>query len=152
MTVDLIQILSAEGQSVVDRIRQNLISTGTNASGTTSRSLRYTVTVSGNKTILKVIGKPYFMTVETGRGPTRNGNQGGKTLVESIREWMRAKQIEGSPYGIARVIHDKGTKLYRSGGRKDIVSNVVNRTLIDQIQMQVLKQFADAYIKVINPV
>lgn len=92
------------------------------------------------------------MTVETGRGPTRNGNTGGPTLVDAIREWMSARSMTGSPYGIAKVIHDEGTRLYKAGGRKDIVSNVVNKSLVEQISMEVLKQFANAYIKVIKPV
>lgn len=152
MAVDLTAILSFHGKSVVDQIRQNLSSTGTNATSRTSRSVQYTVTTTGAKTIFRVVGRPFFMSVETGRGPTRGGNTGGPTLVESIREWMAARGLKGSPYGIAKVIHEEGTKLYRAGGRKDIVSNVVNESLINRISADVLREFANVYIKVISPV
>lgn len=151
MNVDLAAILSKNGQTVVDKIRNNLAATGTNASGKTSRSLRYEVTVSGSVTTLRVLGRPFFMTVETGRGPTKRGNTGGPTLVQSIREWMNSIGLLASPYGIARSIHKHGTKLYRAGGRKDIVSNVVNKSLTDRISEEVLAQFANAYIKVLKP-
>jgi len=150
MTVDLVPFLKSTGESVVGKIRTNLQSTGSNASGKTAASLKYTVTVSGDTTTLRVVGRPYFMTVETGRGPTVNSTPGAKTLVQAIKEWMKAKGVKGSAFGIAKAIHEKGTKLYRKGGRKDIVSNVVNQTLVDSISKTVLKQFTEAYISIVR--
>jgi len=146
MTADLITILSKYGQSTVDQIRENLSSTGTNATGKTSRSLRYEVKKEGNKTTLKVLGKPYFAVVETGRRPTPDYKP-SRQFVDSIKEWMDAKGKQGSAYAIALAIHKRGTKLYRDGGRTDIISNVVNQNLVDKISAELLDKFADELLR-----
>lgn len=146
MTADLIAILSKYGQSTVDQIRENLSSTGTNATGKTAKSLRYEVKTEGTKTTLKVLGKPYFSVVETGRRPTPEYKP-SKQFVDSIKEWMAAKGKEGSAYAIALSIHKKGSKLFRDGGRKDIISNVVNQNLVDKISAELLDKFADQVLR-----
>lgn len=147
MNAELIAILNTYGSSTVDKIRQNLASTGTNATGKTSQSLRYEVTNSGSKATLKVLGKPYFAVVETGRKPTPEYTKPSVEFVNSIKEWLRAKGgNEKSAYGIAKSIHKKGTKLYRDGGRKDIVSNVVNQDLTDRISLDLLNKFAQQFL------
>lgn len=150
--VDLINILSQTGQSTVQRIRQNLASTGTNASGRTSQSLRFEVSSDGSIARLRVLGRPYFMAVETGIKPYPQYTKPSRDFVSEIREWLRTKGgNQGAAYAIARSIHQKGTKLWKSGGRKDIVSNVVNSDLFTQIQQAALNEFVKAYIKAINP-
>lgn len=148
---DLIQVLSGYGQSTVQKIRDNLASSGTNASGRTSRSLRYEVTEQGTLTTLRILGRPFFMTVETGRKPTPQYTKPSRDFVASIREWIQAKGgDQGAAYAIARHIHQKGTKLFRTGGRKDIVSNVVNESLFSQIEQDVLKRFANRYVNTVK--
>lgn len=141
MIVNLIQILTQYGNSTVAQIRQNLASTGTNATGKTSNSLKFEVKNEGFKQILKITGRPFFFAVETGRKATPDYKP-SKQFVQSIKEWMQAKGVDGSAYGIAQAIHKKGTKLFRAGGREDIYSSVVNQGLVDQISTAVLKQFA----------
>lgn len=147
MTAELIAILNQYGNSTVEKIRQNLASTGTNATGKTSQSLRYEVTNNGSKATLKVIGKPYFAVVETGRKPTPEYTKPSVEFVSSIKEWLRARgKDEKSAYGIAKSIHKKGTKLFREGGRNDIVSNVVNQDLVDKINLDLLNKFAEQFL------
>lgn len=148
MIVDLLTILSRYGQSTVAQIQANMATTGTNATGKTSRSLRFEVREQGDKQILQVIGgRKYFMTVETGRKATPQFDKPSAQFVQAIKEWAEAKGVEGSPYAIAKSIHKKGTKLFQQGGRQSIVSNVVNQSLIDEISKDVLSQFATAYLK-----
>lgn len=150
--VDLISILTQTGQSTVQLIRQNLASTGTNASGRTSQSLRFEVSADGSIARLRILGRPYFMAVETGIKPYPQYTKPSRDFVSEIREWLRTKGgNQGAAYAIARSIHQKGTKLWKSGGRKDIVSNVVNSDLFTQIQQAALNEFVKAYIKAINP-
>lgn len=150
--VDLIPILTQTGQSTVQRIRQNLASTGTNASGRTSQSLRFEVSADGTIARLRVLGRPYFMAVETGIKPYPQYTKPSRDFVSEIKDWLRTKGgNQGAAYAIARSIHQKGTKLWKSGGRKDIVSNVVNNDLFTQIQQAALNEFVKAYIKAINP-
>lgn len=147
--IDLIQILQPVGNSVVNQIRQNLATTGTDASGQTSRSLKFTVTEEGTKTIFQITGRPYFMTVETGRRPTPSYKP-SRSFVARIQEWMKSRGMPGKAYAIAQSIHKKGTELFRKGGRKDIVSNVINQSLYDQIAQEVLKKFVNQYILTID--
>lgn len=150
--VDLLPILTQTGQSTVQRIRQNIASTGTNASGRTSQSLRFEVSTDGSIARLRVIGRPYFMAVETGIKPYPQYTKPSRDFVSEIKDWLRTKGgNQGAAYAISRSIHQKGTKLWKSGGRKDIVSNVVNSDLFTQIQQAALNEFVKAYIKAITP-
>lgn len=147
LVVDTLQILSQYGNSVVAQIQQNLASTGTNATSKTSRSLHFEVKDEGLTQTLTVLAKPYFMVVETGRKPTPQYTKPSKAFVASIKEWADTKGMGKFAYGIALSIHQKGTKLYRDGGRTDIVSNVVNPELVAQITKDILLKFADHYLK-----
>jgi len=138
MTVDLISILNGYGNSVVSQIRQNLASTNTDATGKTSRSLRFEVKNDGSKTIMKIFGRPYIMSVETGRKATP-GVKPSRQFVENIKEWTKARGIPvGASYAIAKSINEKGTP---STGKK-IISNVIDQSLTDNISKDVLGQFA----------
>lgn len=149
--VDLIPILTQTGQSTVQRIQNNLAATGTNASGRTSRSVRFEVTNDGTIARLRVLGRPYFLAVETGIKPYPQYIKPSRDFVSEIREWLRSKGgNQGAAYAIARSIHQKGTKLWKSGGRKDIVSNVVNSDLFIQIQQATLNAFVKAYVYTIK--
>lgn len=146
MTAELIQILSQYGKETVSAIQSNLASTGTNATGKTSQSVRYEIKQEGTKTTLKLVGKPFIAVVETGRKPTPEYKP-SEAFVESIQEWMNAKGVDGSAYGIAQAIHKEGTKLFRDGGRKDIISNVINQNLIDRISNDLLVKFAQQFLQ-----
>lgn len=143
MTAELINILSSFGQSATDQIRANV----PKATGKTAQSLRFEVIDQGTKATLRILGKPYFMVVETGRKPTPQYTKPSKTFVDSIKEWLAAKGgNQGAAYAIAKTIHKEGTKLWQQGGRKDVVSNVVNQSLTEQISQSVLKDFARQYL------
>lgn len=148
LIVDVLSILSQNGTTIVDQIKQNLASTGTNATGRTSASLRFEVIDNHDKQILRVIGKPYFTVVETGRKATPQYTNPSKQFVDDIIQWVKARGIEEkAAYGIAKSIHAKGTKLFQSGGRTDIVSSVINQTLVDSISKSILDKFAQEYLK-----
>ncbi len=143
MVVNLITILNGYGNNIVESIRRNLASTGTNATGKTSRSLRYEVQDKGDKIILSIFGKPYLAVVETGRKATPQFTKPSIEFVASIKEWVKARGInEGAAYAIAKSIHQKGTKLHSIGGRKDIISNVINPALTESIAKDVLFSFS----------
>jgi hypothetical protein len=137
----VIDILTQQGNSVIAQIKENLSSTGTNATGETGNSLRLEVKNEGFKQILKIYGRPYFMTVETGRKPTPEYKPSIQ-FVANIKKWMEAKGKSGSAYGIAQAIHKKGSKLFREGGRTDIVSNVVGESFVQSISKEILDKFS----------
>lgn len=140
MIVNVISILNQYGTTTVAKIKENLAASGTNATGRTSNSLRFEVKDEGFKQILTIYGRPFFMTVETGRKATPDYKP-SQQFVASIQEWMNAKGVPGSAYAIARSIHKKGTKLFREGGRKDIVTDVVSDV------SQISKSLLDAFTK-----
>lgn len=147
MNAEIIKILEGYGNSTVQQIRDNLSNTGTNATGKTSTSLHYSVTDQGTKATLKVVGKPFFAVVETGRKPTPNYDKPSKEFVDSIKQWAQAKGADtGMAYAIAKSIHKKGTKLFRDGGRQDIYSNVINQNLVDKISLDLLNKFAEQFM------
>lgn len=146
MNAEIIAILNSYGSSTVEKIRQNLASTGTNASNKTSQSLRYTVTTEGTKATLKVIGKPYFAVVETGRKPTPD-KKPSKEFVRNIKDWLQFTSGDTRPaYAIAMNINKHGSKLFRKGGRKDIYSNVINQNLTDKVSFDLLNKFSELFL------
>lgn len=142
MTTEILSILSQYGQSTTDRIKSVI----PNATGKTAKSLRFEVKEDGSILSLRIVGRPYFMSLQTGRRPTRQGSpKGDPTLVDAIKEWLEAKGLPGNAYAIAKNIHEKGTKLYRQGGNT-IITDIVNQSLVDKISEDVLKEFARYYL------
>lgn len=139
------------------QIQSNLQSTGTNASGETSKSLE--VVQESNGDITKLVGRGYFGVVETGRKPGKRPPQ------SKILEWVNIKfpsivneyQKRGLAYIIAKRIGETGSKLYRDGCRNDIYSNVITdeniKKLMERIAVNVfydLSTTIDGTIKTIQ--
>jgi hypothetical protein len=142
---ELIEVIQNEGIHLINNIRVNLGSTGTNATLKTSQSLRIEVTKDGDKIKLTLFGRPFFTSVDDGRKPTKEGvPKSYPTLVDAIREWMEAKGITGSPFAIANSIHKSGTKLYRQGGRKEIVPPAVDE-FVNNVSQAALDAEADNF-------
>lgn len=141
MVVDLMTILHGHGMFVVDSIRRNMSSAGIDATGRTSKSLKYEVKEQGSKTTLKVTGKPFIMVIETGRKATPTYKPSIE-FVKSIQQWAAAKGIDKRfAYAIAKSIHKEGTK-----GTPGVITNVINDTLINTISKDVLTKFANLYM------
>jgi hypothetical protein len=146
MTAEFLSIVSNAGQNAVAQIRQNMAATGTNATGKSSQSLRYEIVQEGEKTILRVLGRQYFAVVETGRRPTPQYDKPSREFVAAIKEWAQAKGIEeNAAYAIAKSIHKKGTKLYRSGGRQDVYTSVIPG-IVQQIGSEYLQKYANLFL------
>ena len=159
--MDLKQIVEAKLQAAISKIQDNLESTGTNASGRTSQSLRLESSDYG----FIIYGRKAFATVETGRmaGAVPIG------FNDIIKKWIKDKDIQVKiiPYkrqpsenwkpkyteterslniaagAISFNIKKNGTALFRSGGRKDIFSTVFNEALPEikkEIQFEIIKK------------
>lgn len=147
MFVNVLDILSKNGDYAIGQIRKNLQSTGTNATGETSRTLRQTTDKQNNIQRLQILGRAYFFTVQDGRKATPQYTKPSLQFVESIKKWAEAKGVKASPYAIAKSIHQRGTKLYQNGGRKDIVDPVINQNFIDKISEEILERYAKEFLK-----
>jgi hypothetical protein len=131
-TEELDSILSDWGNRVADRIKSNLDTTGTTASGRTKDSIEV-VAIDGELTIY---GRRFFEGVETGRPAGKIPYK----FQDIIRQWMDDKGIadqfgqkewqkRNAAYLIAQKIKDSGTKLYRDGGRTSIYTDVITEML-----------------------
>lgn len=143
---------------MVAEMRDNLAKTKTNASGRTSASLRVVMTNTGGE----IWGRRYFRGVEQGRA----GGNVPRNFTSIIRQWIIDKGLtyQAIPYkrkpsakwqpkytpeerglrqmasAIAHTIEKSGTSLYRSGGRKDIFTNVIeeNKPAILQVAKEII--------------
>ena len=117
--MNLKPVFEKAAQDYVKRIRENLASTGTDASGKTSASVSYRATEGGFEVIG---GREYFPAVETGSKPS--DKKPGRKMIESITSWKAIRGLQWSPWAIAYSILKRGSSLWRKGGRKNIYSNV----------------------------
>lgn len=136
----MVIILSGYGGSIVEDLKKSIAPYS--ATGDTIKSLRFTVTQEGTRDKLQIFGRPFIMALETGRKATPQYTKPSFAFVDNIRRWLAAKGKDTSPaYSIAKSIHAKGSK-----GHPGVISSVINETLLDTIQKDILQQFAKAYL------
>jgi hypothetical protein len=123
-------ILTEELDALVERIKTNHQNAGQVASGKTRDSLKVEVTSGKNVAYGLVTARPYFAVLETGSKPwDRIPQRVPRWFAEIIGEWKRAKGVDLNEYAVAYNIIHYGSKLYREGGRSDIYSNEIQRTI-----------------------
>ena len=136
--MELEEAVGQAGIQLINDIRANLGSTGTNATQETSRSLRIQQAREGSKIKMQLLGRPFFMTVQTGRRPTPD-KKPSKDMIDNITKWVNARSIDiEAVWAIATNIQKKGTKLWQSGGREDIVDPAID-DFINNVSQAVLK-------------
>lgn len=103
----------------VDEIRANMAAAGVNASGRTSRAIRYEVRDNGGA----IIAPHYLPQLEQGIPPLGSGTPHG--LYDAIKQWIVDKglyvddrQQRSFAYLITRNLHERGAWPWRNGGRQ----------------------------------
>jgi len=148
MNSAILSILNEQSNSFIQKIRNNLESTGTTKSGKSAGSIYYKFTESdhGDKITVEVIGaRPYFATVETGRKATPD-KKPSRAMIDNITAWVNmVGKPESAVWAIATNIQNKGTELFQKGGRKDIYSNEIDG-FIDSIGAAIAKEVADEFL------
>lgn len=128
-------------QQAADDIKRNHERARQVASGRTRDSIRVEVVGGISEVTGMIWGRKYFAALETGSKPWKKQyNHPPKPFVETIRQWMDDKGIEGSAYLTARKIMREGTSLYRQGGRKDVFTPVME-TIEEEIQEEISNIF-----------
>lgn len=123
--MDITRILQVEGVQLANTIRFNMLGAGQYATGDTGNSIRVEVFQEGTKTKMKLITRPFFMTVQTGRRPTP-GRKPSREMIANITRWVEARGIDlDAVWAIATKIQKEGTKLWQQGGRTDIVDPAI---------------------------
>lgn len=120
------RIINEELLSLRQRIIDNHLRAGQKASGRTIQSLR--VEATEDEGIL--FGRKAFGTLETGR----RGGRVPAGFYHIILQWVKDKGIQVEKpktfaYFVARKIAREGTSLYRRGGREDIYSSEIPKTV-----------------------
>lgn len=142
----VVEILNTKGIEAINSIRNNLASTGTNATSKTSQSLQVSINQVGTKVTLQITGRPFFMTVETGRKPTPD-KKPSRQMISNIVAWMSARGLdETKAWAVAMAINNKGSALWRKGGRKDIVSDVIDDDFYSSIENDILDQYGKDFL------
>ena len=124
--IDAKGIINEELLSLRQRIIDNHLRAGQKASGRTIQSLR--VEATEDEGIL--FGRKAFGTLETGR----RGGRVPAGFYHIILQWVKDKGIQVEKpktfaYFVARKIAREGTSLYRRGGRDDIYSSEIPKTV-----------------------
>ena len=120
------RIINEELLSLRQRIIDNHLRAGQKASGRTIQSLR--VEATEDEGIL--FGRKAFGTLETGR----RGGRVPAGFYHIILQWVKDKGIQVEKpktfaYFVARKIAREGTSIYRRGGREDIYSSEIPKTV-----------------------
>ena len=120
-------------------IQKNLASSGRNASGETSKSLKVVSSSTPTQIRASLVGSSVLEVLEYGRGKTKNPSSKA-TWAADLRGWMRIRGIpEGAFYPIWRKINREGYK-----GTQGIVSNPVDAFKNDigkALKLVILKDF-----------
>lgn len=136
---EIFKVIQSDGIDLMNNIRINLGRTGATATNETGNSLRIEINQEGTKYKMRMFGRPFFMTVETGRKPTPE-KKPSREFIDRIRLWCDARGIdESAAWAIATKINKQGTALWRSGGREDRVTPAVN-----EFQSEVSEHLLDA--------
>jgi len=130
-------ILREELEALKERIDQNMTRAGQHATGKTRRSME--VKVQGLAGVLT--GRQAFASLETGSRPwSRRPKYVPRFFADIIGEWIEAKSLDLNKWAVARTLIDEGSVLRRSGGRSDIYSPEIQKTM-DRIADRVAEQY-----------
>ena len=131
------QILLEELEDLRARIIANMEGADKVVSGKTRDSLQ--VSVRGNAGVLT--GRQAFATLETGSRPwSRKPKRTPRWFADLIGDWIDKRGLDLNQWAVAHTIIHKGSKLYREGGRADIYSPELQKT-IDRIGDRILDQY-----------
>ena len=127
-----IEVVTRELQSLAKRIAENIRRNGQTASGRSERSL--VVEETGDTVTL--YGRRYFQSLERGTPPLGDRIQ-ILPFAHILHRWAMDKGISFSDdrerwsfaFALAKKIKREGSALYRDGGRSDVYSNEIPKTL-----------------------
>lgn len=140
--------LDNELRAILDRtiadIKRRSTQAGQVATGKTLRALEVKVRQEGAAIIGEIWGRPYTGALETGSRPARRKGPevSKKSMVVDLAQWCRIRGLDknkdGSPMTdkqlknlaahLAWYIKRYGTRLYRQGGRRDIITPALEWT------------------------
>lgn len=134
LSEEIRQILLEELEALRANIAQNMEAADKVVSGKTRGSMH--VSVRGNAGVLT--GRQAFATLETGSRPwSRKPKRTPRWFADLIGEWLEKRGLDLNKWAVAHTIIHKGSKLCREGGRADIYSPELQKTM-DRIAGRIL--------------
>lgn len=138
LSEEIRQILREELEALRSRIIENMSKADQIVTGKTRDSMQ--VQVRDNAGVLT--GRRAFATLETGSRPwSRKPKRVPKFFADLIGEWIEARGLDLNRWAVAHTIIHKGSRLYREGGRADIYSPELQKT-IDRIGDRMVDHYA----------
>lgn len=138
LSEEIRQILREELEDLRSRIIENMSKADQIVTGKTRDSMQ--VQVRDNAGVLT--GRRAFATLETGSRPwSRGPKRVPKFFADLIGEWIEARGLDLNQWAVAHTIIHKGSRLYREGGRADIYSPELQKT-IDRIGDRMVDHYA----------
>lgn len=138
LDTEIRQILLEELEDLRKRIIENMGRADQIVTGKTRDSMQ--VSVNGLAGVLT--GRQAFATLETGSRPwSKPPKRVPRFFADLIGEWIDARGLDLNKWAVAHTIIYKGSKLHREGGRADVYSPELQKT-IDRIGERVLDQYA----------
>lgn len=150
-TEELIQFSSTIQGEIISR----MIASNQRVTGKTISSIEDEIRPTG----VTIYAAPYIMVLDTGRGPTRQGNDGGPKLIDIIEQWIRDRGLiptptrkdgqimdynyRGMAFAISRRIHEFGSKLFNPGPPTGNILGVITDDRIDAFIGTFSKKFMD---------
>lgn len=137
LSEEIRQILLEELEELRQRITANMGKADQIVTGKTRDSMQ--VSVREQSGVLT--GRQAFAALETGSRPwSRPPKRTPKWFADLIGEWIDAKGLDLNQWAVAHTLIHKGSKLYRTGGRADIYSPEIQRTM-DRIGDRIINQY-----------
>lgn len=119
------------------------------------KTINYEATEKG----LVIDGDKHIGVMVYGRGRTKNRQRSTPTLQQALLEWIKNKGIiaratkngkiptaEQLSWAMSKVIHERGTILYRSSNKNWIFDNVITRSRIDNLLNMIGEEY-EVYIE-----
>lgn len=145
---EIFDILNTNGEKLIATLRANIVASGQNATGETANSLTQIITQEDTKIKYQLLGRPFFNTIETGRKPTPN-KKPSRAMIQNLTRWVDARGIPASAvWGIAINIQKEGTKLFRDGGREDIIQPATDEFINTTTEMILENEAEEFKIKI----
>jgi hypothetical protein len=149
MFANVTNILQTIGKAGVEALKNDVEKVS--ATNETANSIHERVESTDTKDVLKILGRKFFSTLETGRGPRKNSTYEG--FDDHMLKYMEARGIgadlsEKKRQQLARFltlkINREGDKTFKAGGR--IVYSKTLQRIIDDLKKALKKDFAKFYL------
>lgn len=124
--INVTEILRSELEGLRQRVADNIVATGRNATGKTVAGL----SVEANGLSGALTGREAFATLEIGSRPwAHQYPRPPKWFAKLIQEWIDAKSLRLNAYAVATTLMRDGSRLRRQGGKDDVYTPEIPRTL-----------------------